>query len=90
MRAALTPICAIALCSLGCGGHPAPVGVPLPPVLCPEPVAPVLPRVDGARPLDAQIGVLSARERLLRGYIGSLGRTVDCYRAQTAEDDDAR
>ena len=88
MRAAPWWIALIGLCSCAPAPGPLPAPVELRPALCPRPLKPALPQLDPERPLDDQLGPLSARETLIRGYLGGLERIVRCYEAQTGDCDD--
>ncbi len=81
------PITLIALCSALAGCAPAlPAVVVNPPaVACPEPGIPVLPLVDGEQSFEnkANLAVFMERDDILRSHIRALGRTINCYRAQT-------
>ena len=73
----------------GCAGRPLPTVPPAPVlapvVVCPAPVRPGLPALDGTFPFDspANVAALLERDDVLRGYAKGLEATVDCYRAQT-------
>jgi hypothetical protein len=86
-RALLLLIGSIVLCS--CAARPAPLYVTVPVVACPAPIAPELPEINGALPLDGpgNVEALMLRDDLLRGYIGGLRACVECYERQTTQAD---
>ncbi|GFM37984.1 lipoprotein [Desulfovibrio psychrotolerans] len=76
----------------GCAVRPVPVVPPAPvvlrTVLCPAPVRPVLPSVNGNLPFDApeNLTVLLERDDTYRAYAEGLEAAVECYSAQTEND----
>lgn len=83
-RAALLLSILTVLCS-GCAAHPAPPPVLVPVILCPAPVAPALPIIDGENMFDtpATVAALLERDSRLRRYIQGLKDALACYLAQT-------
>ena len=78
----------------GCVGKTVemPMAVVVKPTACAEMPIPILPQLSSAYSLEDRrnIRLLLERDDSMRAYITGLQATVNCYKAQAAEDDDVR